>query len=96
MRGLKIGLFGIGPDTYWDQFAGQKKTWESYLATVEKKILAIHPVSTYTLSPTVLPVVQQAKVPVMVLNLYPEPAMNYLKLNSMTDRNEMTCECFLN
>jgi L-arabinose isomerase len=36
-------------------------------------------VSTYALSSTVLPVVQRAKVPVIILNLVPEAAMDYIK-----------------
>ncbi|MES2376084.1 MAG: arabinose isomerase [Bacteroidota bacterium] len=40
---LKIGLFGIGLDAYWEQFEGLKKRLEGYLAEVEKKLIAIHP-----------------------------------------------------
>lgn len=49
-------------------------------------------VSTYALSSTVLPVVQRAKVPVIILNLAPEAAINYASFNSMTDRTKMTGE----
>ena len=49
-------------------------------------------VTTYALSSTVLPVVRRAKVPVIVLNLSPEPAINYKAFNSMTDRTQMTGE----
>jgi L-arabinose isomerase len=35
---LKIGLFGIGLDTYWPQFAGLQKKLEGYLAKVERKL----------------------------------------------------------
>lgn len=34
-------------------------------------------VTTYALSSTVLPVVQRAKVPVIILNLSPAPAIDY-------------------
>src|SRR6195952_1543413 len=37
-----IGLFGIGLDTYWPQFAGLKERLENYLKTVEQKLSAIH------------------------------------------------------
>ena len=47
-------------------------------------------VTTYALSATVLPVVQRAKVPVVVLNLTPEPAMDYAKFNRLKDRTAMT------
>ena len=40
---LKIGLFGIGLDTYWPQFEGLKERLEGYLQIVEEKLTAIHP-----------------------------------------------------
>jgi L-arabinose isomerase len=121
---LKIGLFGIGLDTYWPQFAGLKERLEGYLGVVEKKLSAIHPaivnaglvdsagrafaagkmfrtedvdliflyVTTYALSSTVLPVIQRAKVPVIILNLSPEAAIDYTSFNAMTDRTKMTGE----
>lgn len=49
-------------------------------------------VTTYALSSTVLPVVRRAGVPVVVLNLSPEPAIDYRKLNAMEDRTAMTGE----
>jgi L-arabinose isomerase len=48
--------------------------------------------TTYALSSTVLPVVQRAKVPVIVLNLSPEPAIDYVSFNKMADRTAMTGE----
>ncbi len=121
---LKIGLFGIGLDTYWPQFEGLKERLEGYLSVVEQKLAAIHNniinaglvdsadkafeagkkfktedvdiiflyVTTYALSSTVLPVVQRAKVPVIVLNLSPEPAIDYDSFNAMTNRTKMTGE----
>src|SRR5260370_40266362 len=47
-------------------------------------------VTTYALSATVLPVVQRAKVPVVVLNLAPEPALDYAKVHRLKDRTAMT------
>lgn len=122
--GMKIGLFGIGLDTYWPQFPGLKERLEGYLSTVEQKLSQIHPeivnaglvdttdkafqagkifksedvdliflyVTTYALSSTVLPVVQRAKVPVILLNLSPEAAIDYTAFNSMSDRTKMTGE----
>lgn len=122
--GMKIGLFGIGLDTYWPQFPGLKERLEAYLGTVEQKLSQIHPVifnaglvdttdkafqagkmfktedvdliflyvTTYALSSTVLPVVQRAKVPVILLNLSPEAAIDYSAFNSMSDRTKMTGE----
>jgi L-arabinose isomerase len=121
---LKIGLFGIGLDTYWEQFEGLQQRLEGYLSVVEQRLAAVHPmvvnvglvdnvekafeagsrfrreevdliflyVSTYALSSTVLPVVQRAKVPVIILNLAPEAAIDYAAFNQMTDRTKMTGE----
>ncbi len=124
MRNLKIGLFGIGLDTYWPQFAGLKERLEGYLQVVEKKLarpgvevvnlglidnppkaleaghafrqsdvdLIVLYVTTYALSSTVLPVGQRAKVPVIILNLQPTPAIDYASFNKMGDRTKMTGE----
>jgi L-arabinose isomerase len=47
-------------------------------------------VSTYALSSTVLPVVQQARVPVVVLNLQPVAQLDYDAFNRLGDRGLMT------
>jgi L-arabinose isomerase len=47
-------------------------------------------ISTYALSSTVLPVVQKAGVPVVVLNLQPVPQLDYEKFNRLGDRGLMT------
>jgi L-arabinose isomerase len=119
---LRIGLFGIGLDTYWPQFEGLKARLEGYLATVASKLarpgveivnvglvdnperayeagrelrradvdlIFLH-VTTYALSSTVLPVVRRAKVPVVVLNLAPTPAIDYARFNALGDRTKMT------
>src|SRR5580698_4745724 len=49
-------------------------------------------VTTYALSSTVLPVVQRAKVPVVILNLQPAAAIDYGHFNQMGDRTAMTGE----
>lgn len=123
-RNIRIGLFGIGLDTYWAQFNGLKQRLEGYVQIVEKKLaregveivnlglidnpvkaleaghnfreadvdlIFLH-VTTYALSSTVLPVVQRAKVPVIILNLAPEAAIDYAQFNSMADRTAMTGE----
>ena len=121
---LKIGLFAIGLDAYWEQFAGLKERLESYISIVSNKIkdynvevvnlglidtaqkameaghrfrqadvdLIFLYVTTYALSSTVLPVVQRAKVPVIILNLSPEASINYDRFNKMNDRTKMTGE----
>jgi L-arabinose isomerase len=123
-QSFKIGLFGIGLDTYWPQFEGLKQRLEAYQAEVETKLKQIHPevvnaglvdntdkafdtghlfrreavdiiflyVTTYALSSTVLPVVQRAKVPVIILNLAPEPSIDYSTFNQMGNRTKMTGE----
>ncbi len=40
---LKIGLFGIGLEAYWDQFPGLKERLEGYLLEVKNRLTAIHP-----------------------------------------------------
>ena len=121
---LKIGLFGIGLEAYWEQFIGLKERLEGYLSTINQKLSFIHPeiinpglidtpekafaagrkfrtedvdliflyVTTYALSSTVLPVVQRAKVPVIILNLSPDVAIDYASFNAMNDRTKMTGE----
>ena len=54
-------------------------------------LLFLH-VTTYALSSTVLPVVRRAKVPVILLNLSPEPAIDYARFNALGDRRTMTGE----
>ena len=49
-------------------------------------------VTTYALSSTVLPVARRAKVPVIVLNLSPEPSIDYEWFNKLGDRTRMTGE----
>src|SRR6185295_6672763 len=122
--GLRIGLFGIGLDTYWPQFAGLRDRLEGYLKEVEEKLSAVSPgvinaglvdntdkafeaglkfrkedvdiiflyVTTYALTSTVLPVVQRCRVPVIILNLAPEAAIDYASFNSSGDRSKMTGE----
>jgi L-arabinose isomerase len=121
---LRIGLFGVGLDTYWPQFAGLKERLEGYLQRVAQKLAApgvevvnlglvdtpenaigaghefrradvdlifLH-VTTYALSSTVLPVLRRAKVPVIILNLSPEAAIDYEWFNQLGDRTQMTGE----
>ena len=118
----KIGLFGIGLEAYWEQFAGLEDQLKSYLQIVNDRIqgygyevvnlglidnaekameaghrfrqadvevIFLH-VTTYALSSTVLSVVQRAKVPVIILNLSPEAAIDYASFNALKDRRAMT------
>ena len=123
---MKIGLYGIGLDTYWDQFEGLFERLEGYQTQIADRLNEMHPevnfintgivdnpvrareigdqlaservdlillyVSTYALSSTVLPVVQRAKTPVIVLNLQPVRAIDYEAFNKLGDRGVMTGE----
>jgi len=119
---VKVGLFGIGLDTYWPQFDGLRERLVGYQEQISERIksfgvtlvdagLVDNPakareagsllrreevdlvflyVSTYALSSTALPVVQQARVPVVVLNLQPVAQLDYEKFNALGDRGPMT------
>lgn len=121
---MKIGLFAIGLDSYWPQFAGLEERLQGYLQKVAARLttpavqlvnaglidttdkafaagklfrsedveLIFLYVSTYALSSTVLPVVQQAKVPVVILDLSPAAAIDYARFNALKDRTAMTGE----
>ncbi|MDR1492263.1 MAG: L-fucose/L-arabinose isomerase family protein [Planctomycetaceae bacterium] len=123
-QNVKIGLFGIGLDTYWAQFDGLHDRLVGYQNAIAEKLavsdvevvnlgLVDNPVaaaetaqkfkredveliflyvSTYSLSSTVLPVVQKANVPVVVLNLQPVKAIDYARFNALGDRAKMTGE----
>lgn len=54
--------------------------------------LVILHATTYALSHTVLPAVRRAGVPVLVLNLQPDQAMDYAAFNRIGDRTRMTGE----
>ena len=49
-------------------------------------------ISTYALSSTILPIVREAKAPVILLNLQPAAAIDYGYVNSLADRGAMTGE----
>ena len=38
MRDVRIGLFGIGLDTYWPQFAGLKERLQGYVQRVANRL----------------------------------------------------------
>lgn len=118
----KIGLFGVGLDTYWPQFPGLLERLTGYQAEIAARIGACQAevidagmvdspdkagaaaslflkgeaqiiflyLSTYALSSTVLPVIQRARVPVVVLNLQPVAQLDYDKFNALADRGLMT------
>ncbi len=120
----RVGLFGIGLDTYWGQFEGLYERLVGYQDGIARRLaredvevvnigLVDSPakaraaaetfraervdiiflyISTYALSSTVLPVVQQTKAPVVVLNLQPAAAIDYERFNSLEGRAARTGE----
>jgi len=121
---MKIGLFGIGLDTYWGQFEGLLERLEGYQQQVASGIemkgvevlnagmvdnpfkakecastfaseqvdMIVLYISTYALSHNVLPVIQNSRIPILVLNLQPVAAIDYEKFNAIGDRGDMTGE----
>ena len=121
---VKIGLVGVGLDTYWHQFEGLKQRLEGYQneiclkmksmdvnvvnvsiidnqekarkaseTLVENKVEMLFVfISTYALSSTILPIVQQCKVPVILLNIQPTATIDFKFVNSLNDRGRMTGE----
>jgi L-arabinose isomerase len=63
----------------------------TYLKNEDVDITFLY-ISTYALSSTVLPVAQQLKTPVIILNMQPVAAIDYEHLNGMDDRGDMTGE----
>ncbi|HTF69868.1 MAG TPA: hypothetical protein VK638_45035 [Edaphobacter sp.] len=124
-RQLRVGLAGLGLETYWPQFEKLEERLRGYLDVVRERvegndrrividlglidsppkaikaghlcrledidILLVY-ITTYALSSTILPVIQRAKVPVVLLNLQPEAAIDYALFNQMTSRTAMTGE----
>jgi L-arabinose isomerase len=117
----RIGVFGIGLEAYWPQFAGLKERCEGYQRRVEERVAALgadvvsaglvdtaqaaraagdrfareqvdlvlcHAV-TYATSSQVLPAVQAAGVPVLLLGLQPAKTLDYER----TDTAEWLANC---
>lgn len=59
--------------------------------TTNADLLVIY-ITTYALSSTVLPMVQRAGIPVLLLNLQPSAAIDYAAFNQLPDRTAMTGE----
>src|SRR5580692_11322148 len=82
-----VGIVNAGlVDTTDKAFAAGK-----LFRTADVEVIFLY-VSTYALSSTVLPVVQPAKVPVVILNLSPAAAIDYDRFNALEDRVQMTAE----
>ncbi len=119
---VRVGLFGVGLDTYWPQFPGLRERLGGYQGRIADRLrdcgaqlldagmidsparareagslfrrsevdLLVLYVSTYALSSTVLPVAQEARVPVVVLSLQPVAQLDYESFNRLGDRGVMT------
>lgn len=74
----------------------EKATETADILSAEDIDILMVNVSTYSLSSTILPVVQRLAVPVIILNLQPTPAINYDYINSLGDRGKMTGEWLAN
>lgn len=117
----RVGVFGIGLEAYWPQFAGLKERCEGYQARVEERIrelgadvisaglvdtaqkaraagdafaqaqvdLVLCHAVTYATSSVVLPVLQAAGVPVVLLGLQPTTTLDYVD----TDTAEWLANC---
>src|SRR3954462_12937616 len=105
----RVGVFGIGLDTYWPQFDGLKERIEGYQRRVEERVgelgaevvpaglvdsaqaaraagdlfasrqvdLVLCHAVTYATSSTVIPVLQAAGVPAVLLCLQPTATLDY-------------------
>ncbi len=69
----------------------QSRLVGSRLAREQVDLVLLY-ISTYALSSTVLPVVQQVKAPVIVLSLQPTAGIDYAAFNALGDRGVMTGE----
>jgi L-arabinose isomerase len=85
IAGMDIELIDAGMVDNVEKASGAAKLFKQQ--DVEVIFLFI---STYALSSTVLPVVQKAKVPVVMLNLQPVAQLDYEAFNALGDRGTMT------
>ncbi len=121
---VRVGLYGVGLDTYWDQFTGLKDRLTGYIGRIEQQLdgmgatvincgivdsphkarqvgdylnesgidLICLYISTYALSSTVLPLVQRAQVPILILNVQPTEAVDYEYFANLPTKEERTAE----
>lgn len=125
MENVKVGLIGVGLNTYWGQFDGLLDRLVNYQNKIKTRMESFEKaqvidagmvdnidkandamsmmknedvelmfifISTYALSSTIIPIVNRLNVPVILLNMQPLPAIDYEKLNHMSDRGTMTGE----
>jgi len=88
-EGIQVSDFGMVDSVDKAREAGE------YFRRENVSLIFLY-VSTYALSSTVLPVVQRAGVPVVILNLQPAAAIDYNWFNKLGDRGLMTGEWLAN
>jgi len=83
--GAEVQLLGLVDDSMTARKAGDAARGEG------ASLLVIH-VTTYSLSSTVLLMLQRARLPVLLLNLQPDAALDIARINALADRRAMTGE----
>lgn len=83
--GASVVSFGLVDTPQKGRAAGDR------CRTAKADLLVVY-ITTYALSNTVLPMVQRAGIPVLLLNLQPSPAIDYAAFNQLSDRTSMTGE----
>jgi L-arabinose isomerase len=90
--GEKISAMGVGViDLGLVDTAAKGVEAGHRLRREDVDILVIY-ATTYALSSSVLPMIQRGRVPVLLLNLQPERAVDYSAFNALGDRTRMTGE----
>ncbi|MCC7084008.1 MAG: L-fucose/L-arabinose isomerase family protein [Pirellulales bacterium] len=119
-RKPRVGLFGIGHPSYWEQFPGMLPRLQGYQRVVSNRLaelaevidagmvddahkavkagerfarerveLVVCYVGTYAMSNCVLPLVQRANAPTLILNLQPISGLDY----KTTDTGDWLANC---
>lgn len=83
--GANVATFGLVDTPQKSRPAGDR------CRTANADLLVLY-ITTYALSNTVLPMVQRAGIPVLLLNLQPTSAIDYAAFNQLPDRTAMTGE----
>lgn len=92
----RIAARAARPDVQWVNIGivdAPEKTAEAVARLQQAQVSALWVyISTYALSSTILPIVQQLKVPVVLLNIQPSAHIDYAYVNGLGDRGKMTGE----
>lgn len=88
----KIGRPGVEVVNLGLVDSPEKAVWAGHEFRRQDVDILVLYVTTYALSATVLPIVQRAKVPVLILNLSPGASIDYASFNKLGNRTQMTGE----